>query len=203
VVVLVKTKFYDGYKTPNPSENTMITATTPQVKLDYWVFPALPISPAETDKSYTLRVSHVNAYWDPVYLPAGFTRGNRTATTSYNCHGHSTGKNHWMDFSLIDFDYESKTTAKYMRPGAIYGSGDHTGKVDVTIGVDVNNAGIVYRGIVKISEKFAASAVYERTIFTPVCYPPSEVIPVVGSPFFGDGAVDITISDSSFYVPKS
>lgn len=146
-----------------------------------------------------LTAAHVDAYWDTVYKTSeGWSRGSRTATTSYNCHGHSSGRNKWMAIQpLLNDDYDERTTAEYMCVGAIYGgeSADHTGKVEVTVDVNDNNGVLLGRGIVKISEKYAASAVYERVFYTITAPPPTEVIPIVGSPIFPNGT-------SPFYVKK-
>ena len=148
------------------------------------VMPELPLPPAETGLTYTLTAARFNHYWDSVYLASdGWSRGDRTATTSYNCHGHSSGRKHWMEIqpSLND-DYDKRTTAEWIREGAIYGNTDHTGMIAGTL-IDVPGSKFA---ISKISEKFAVSAVYEREFATPIYYVTGEKIPVVGSPFFAE-----------------
>ena len=150
-----------------------------------------------------LTAAHINALWDGVYKGSdGWDRGNRTATTSYNCHGHSTQRIHWMDIGeVLANDYVERTTAEYICVGAIYGNFGHTGRISgvstlLTGGVPTANA------IFKISEKFQASAIYEREFQMPNHYTMDELMPIVGSPFFGQGTNGLSIPDSLFYVPK-
>ena len=199
MTVYVKCDFY----LPNYLPHNLQTIKN-NIDIFYTVMPELDLKPADTGLSYTITKAHINAYWDLVYKTSdGWSRGSRTATTSYNCHGHSSGRNHWMEIlPSWQNDYNVATAAAYMCPGAIYGNVSHTGKVDGIVNVNDNNGVLIARGIFQISEKYQASAVYERVIYDIDAYPPGEVIPIVGSPFFGITPLGYTIPNSPFWVPK-
>ena len=186
-VVLVTCDFYYPNQLPNDLKTTK--GDNPILHL---VMPALPIPPTKTNKSYDVTEAHISDYWDQVYKESdGWDKGGRTATTSYNCHGHSSGRQRWMAIQpLLTDDYDERTTAEWTRTVAIFGDSGHTGRIAGTL-IDVPNSAFA---IYKISEKYAASAVYERVIEPQVYYTTGEVIPIVGSPFFDDA--------SPFYVPK-
>ena len=93
VVVGVTCEIYVATETPN----TLKTIKSPHVPITHWVLPALDIPPTKTSVTYTLTKAHINGYWDLIYKKSnGWDRGGRTATTGYNCHGHSTGREKWM-----------------------------------------------------------------------------------------------------------
>ena len=176
------------------------------------VFPGLPIPKIHTNLSLYelwfnenlphLTVAHINSYWDQVYKQSdGWDRSSNNATTGYNCHGHSSGRNKWMAIQpTLNDDYDLYSLAYRICVGAIYGSSGHTGRISGTYTRTVG--GQTEYAISQISEKFQASAVYYRQITNITYYPSGEIMPVTGSPFFGSNLLGFTIPNMPFYVPK-